>query len=285
MSEKSNKKQFTKDDDERFSPDLVIRKKSTDSAANDDTDAAVKEKSKFRLWMENFFYHYKWHSIAALFIIFVILFCVLQTCERTSYDTYILYAGGKTLRGTASDENGSEYRTVYDALGRYVSDFDGDGNRNLSFADIYLPSSEEIEEAKKNGDGINYTLLRDNDELFRQNMLIGDYYVCLISERLFEEWTKDAKNNPFKPIAEYLPEGAKIAATDADEGYLLASEYGVYLRTVPSYTRPGLKDLPSDTVICIRKLAGIGDSKKSTVKKHEAAEQTLKLILADKTPD
>ena len=284
MSENNEKKDFAKNDDERFSPDIIIRKRGAASTNVGETE--VKEKSAFRLWLENFLYHYKWHSIAALFLVFVLIFCTLQTCQKTTYDSYILYAGGKTLRGspTSSDES-SGYRTVYSALGRYVSDVDGDGNRNLSFLDIYLPSTEEIEEAKANGEGINYTLLNDNDELFRQNMLIGDYYVCLISERLFKEWTKDDKNNPFKPIAEYLPDGAKIAATDADEGYLLASEYGVYLRSVPSGTRPGLKDLPADTVICIRKLSGIGNSTKSTAKKYESAEQTLKLILADKTPD
>ena len=281
----NDKKQFTKEDDERFSPNIVIKKNRTSGDANDNAAESTKEKSPLRLKIENFFYHYKWHSIAALFVVFVIIFCALQTCERTIYDSYILYAGGKTLRTSSEKEGESDYRTVYDTLGRYVSDFNEDGNRNLSFIDIYLPSTQEIEELKANGIGVNYTLLNDNDELFRQNMLIGDYYVCLISERLLTEWTRDENNNPFKSIAEYLPASAKIAATDADEGYLLASEYGVYLRSVPAGARPGLKDLPDDTVICIRKLSGIGNPKKSTVAKYESAEQTLKLILADKTPD
>lgn len=284
MSENNDKRDFTKEDDERFSPQIVIRKK-TQTDEKDNTDTPVKEKSKARLWIENFFYHYKWHSIVALFLVFVILFCVLQTCQKVTYDSYILYAGGKGLRVSGDDKAQSEYGAVYDTLGRYVSDFNGDGNRNLSFIDIYLPSSQEIEEAKANGQGVNYTLLKDNDELFRQNMLVGDYYVCLISERLFLEWTKDPANNPFKSIGQYLPDGTKIASSAEEEGYLMPSEYGVYLSSVPSASRPGLKDLPADTVICIRKLTGMSGGRKSVAKKHSNAEQTLRLILADKTPD
>ena len=285
MSENNDKRDFIKGDDEKYSPRLVIRKKAKESTAEADTDTEVKEKSKLRLWSENFWYHYKWHSIAALFIVLVVIFCTLQMCQKVSYDAHLLYAGGKSLRGTEENETETAYRTIYDTLGRYVPDADGDGNRNLAFLDIYLPSSEEIEAEKANGDGVNYTLLAENDELFRQNMLIGDYYVCLISERLLEEWTKDEKNNPFKAISEYLPEGATVATADGEAGYLFASEYGIYLHSVPSAARPGLKDLPDDTVICIRKLSGIGDSKKSTAAKYATAEQMLKLILADKTPD
>ena len=281
MSENNGKKDFEREKDERFSPDLVIRKKAKATASGGDAEVEAKPKSKFRLWMENFIYHYKWHSIAAIFLILVILFCILQTCGRVDFDSYILYAGGKNLRAANTDS----YQTVYDALGRYVSDFDGDGNRHLSFRDIYLPSAEEIEEVKESGVGVNYSILQENDELFRQNMLFGDFYICFISERLYNEWTADAKNNPFRPIAEYLPEDAKIAESEDDSGYLLASEYGVYLKSLPSAARPGLKTLPDDTVVCIRKLVGFSDVKKKTQQAYSDAEHTFRLILADKTPE
>ena len=65
MSENNEKKDFAKNDDEHFSPDIIIRKRGAASTNVGETE--VKEKSAFRLWLENFLYHYKWHSIAALF--------------------------------------------------------------------------------------------------------------------------------------------------------------------------------------------------------------------------
>ena len=65
----------------------------------------------------------------------------------------------------------------------------------------------------------------------------------------------------------------------------IAAEYGVYLSSTPASERPGLKSLPDDTVICIRKLPGISDTKKKTQESYARAEETLRLILADKAPE
>ncbi|MBQ9071116.1 MAG: hypothetical protein IJY23_07220 [Clostridia bacterium] len=244
----------------------------------------IKIKSPFILWLDNFFYHYKWHTIIALFLVVAILLMCLQTCSKTVYDAHIMYAGGKNLRNLAEGESEMAYQPLYSAAQRFVSDYDGNGERNLSMLDIYLPSDEEITAADKNGASINYTLLKENDELFRQNMLYGDYYICLISKALFDEWTKTESTNPFAKITDYLPSDAKIAATQGDEGYLLASEYGVYLSSTPTAKNPGFNQLPDDTVIVFRKYiktSGLGNNKKGEGY-YKNAEATLKLLLENK---
>ena len=54
-------------------------------------------RSPFLKKLDNFFYHYKWHTVAALFLAIVIIVCSLQTCSKESYDVEIMYAGPKNL--------------------------------------------------------------------------------------------------------------------------------------------------------------------------------------------
>ena len=194
-----------------------------------------------------------------------------------------MYAGGKNLRIVLESEKEPAYHSLFAATERFVADFDGDSQRKLSLLDIYIPSSEEIEAAEKNGDGVNYSLIRENDELFRQNVLFGDYYICLLSEDLFKKWTETESGNPFREITEYLPEGAKIKDTDDGEGYRLISKYGVYLSSTPISDNPGYSSLPSDTVICIRKYTNSSSfSGKTAERYYSHAENTLRLMLLDK---
>lgn len=272
MTDRNDRSDFTKDTEERFSPDLVIGKKKSEISEKNGTGDTLTaesagEKSKFRLWAENFFYHYKWHSIVALFLIFVIIFCTFQTCSKTEFDAYVLYAGGKNLWDSNDGDDNSTYSTLYSAIGRYVEDFDGDGNRHVSFRNIYLPTGDEIDTEK-----VDSSLLLQNNEDFRQNMLYGDYYICFISENLFKEYTKDKKNNPFMYISQYLPENSDCT---------LASEYGVYLSSTPLANKPGFKKLPENTVICFRILSDFSSASSKTKQRYSNAESTLRLMLKD----
>ena len=229
---------------------LAKKEESGSSPQFDSASNEVKIQSPFLKKVENFFYHYKWHTIIAGFFVFVLTLCIFQTCKRTSYDAYILYAGGKNLRAIEEGETESTYEILYKTMNSYVGDYNEDRERNLSFTDIYLPSDKEIKALEKEGN-VPYNLLRDNDELFRNNMLSGNYYICFISEYLLEEWTT-GEVNPFAPISLYLPEG-KIAQNEDDDGFRLASEYGVYLNSTAIGNKPGFSYLPEDTVICFRK--------------------------------
>ena len=240
--------------------------------------------SPFLKRVENFFYHYKWHTVAAVAVVLILTFILLQTCTKTVYDAHILYAGGKNLRTVSESENEMAYYQLYSASGRFVADFDGDGNRNVSLLDIYLPSDDEIRAAENAGKSINYTLLKENDELLRQNMLFGDYYICLLSESLFYEWTKNETSNPFVKITDFLPEGAVIAEDENGEGYKLASEYGVYLKSTPTADNPGFTNLPDDTVIAFKKYtssSSYGKGKKAE-SYYSHCENVLRLLLEDK---
>lgn len=241
----------------------------------------IKINSPFLKKLENFFYHYKWHTIITVFSVLVLTLCIFQTCKRTTYDAYVLYAGGKNLRSYETGETESTYQLAYKSLGIYVNDYNGDGERNLTMSDVYLPSPDEIKKLEESGD-VPYSLLNENDEYFRSTMLSGNYYVCIISEHLLSEWTKD-EVNPFVPITAYLPEGAVMASTEDEEGYRLASEYGVYLSSTPLKDRPGLNYLPEDTVICFRKYSKAAAPGKKGKTAFKNAEELVRALLKGET--
>ena len=229
---------------------------------------------------ENFFYHYKWHTIIGVFLAFVIGLCIFQSCQKTTYDAYIMYAGGHDLRIREAEQSERTYEILYKSIGSYLGDYNDDGERNLSFLDMYIPSPEEIDKLEE-GSGVPYNRLKEDDELFRSNILSGDYYVCIISKHLFDEWTKD-DNNPFVPVASYLPDGAKIAEGENDDGYRLASEYGVYLSSTPVKDKPGFKLLPDDTIICLRKYSKASSPGKKGQKTYESCEKLFTSIISGK---
>ena len=46
-------------------------------------------KQSFAKWLDNYWYHYKWHTIAVVFVIIVAIVCTVQLINRTVYDAVI----------------------------------------------------------------------------------------------------------------------------------------------------------------------------------------------------
>lgn len=204
-------------------------------------------KMNMKQWLENFWYHYKWHTVVALFLIFTITICSFQFCQRKDYDIYIMYAGGGELKMTSQDGDVPEYEKAISALLRYTDDYDENGEIAINLLTLFMPSSEEIENIKADGKDVAYQKIYDNSQIFRENILYSDYYLCLLSEEIFLE--QCASEAPvFDKISQYTQNG-----TD----YEFVSEYGIRLSSLPIYARDGIKTLPRDTVVCIRCLSEV----------------------------
>jgi hypothetical protein len=78
--------------------------------------------------IQNFIYHYKWHTVVALLLVVAILVCSFQFCAKEEYDAYILYAGSKNIGRTAEDGDVAEIATVISSLKRITGDFDENGD-------------------------------------------------------------------------------------------------------------------------------------------------------------
>ncbi len=212
----------------------------------------VSIKSPIVTKLENFWYHYKWHSIVAAFLVVVLIVCSFQTCSRTSYDVHFLYAGAHKLEKTSSDGDVSPFVGTVSTLKRVSEDFNGNGSVDVNLLDLFVMTNEEISEFYQDennaGKEINEIQIRDNTETLNTTLLMSNYYVCFLSETLFLKYEAQHDSALFADISIY---------TDADAEYEYASERGIYIRSLSFYEMPYISDLPDDTVVCIRRLSEV----------------------------
>ena len=242
---------------------------------SDSSSESVAYKPSLSERAENFWYHYKWHTLVALFVAFAILVCSLQTCKKESYDVYVMYAGGKEI-SRSSQVDIPEYNRVLNDLEALCADFDGSGEGKVSFSNLFILSDEEIAEIEKEfGYEVNYTLMQNDMNVLsdRLIMLSDYYYVCLFAPHIYEGYKTVQGVEMFEDISSYLPEG-----TDAE----LYSSSAVVLGSLDAYSLPGLSILPADTLVCLRTRSAISShfNAAKTAEVFGRSEEYIRAILS-----
>ena len=87
---------------------------------------------RFRIWLDNYIYHYKWHTIIALFLVFTITVCSVQMCDKESYDVYVVYAGDYQVSKLVTNGDVAEFVTFSKSLNRAAGDYNEDGKVSVS---------------------------------------------------------------------------------------------------------------------------------------------------------
>ena len=104
-------------------------------------------KRGFLAWLDNFWYHYKWHTIISLFLVFAITICTVQSCQKTSYDIRIMYAGSHTIKRQSEGADIPEYTKVLTALKAVTPDFDDNGKSDVALLDLHVLTNAEMQES------------------------------------------------------------------------------------------------------------------------------------------
>lgn len=239
--------------------------------------AQIRSNSSFAHRLENFWYHYKWHTLAALFIVFVVVVCTLQTCSRESYDVYILYAGDREVKRTSATGGVIEYETLLDDLTRVGEDFDGNGQVSVNLKTLFSLTAEQIKEVEATpGVEVNYTLLQQDAETLPSLLTVGNYYLCFFSESVYRENRLRDGVELFVPLTSYTEgvEGIRFADGAEDAVYLASLDFG---------SLPLLADFPEDTVVCLRALTPFAErTDRGSREMFTRSETVLKNILAYK---
>ena len=215
-------------------------------------------KLKSSKWIENFWYHYKWHTVSAVAVLLIFTILILQMFTKTSYDVNILYAGHYEIERVSPDGEEPPYSSLVDDLKNIFSDYNNDGNVNISLLNLLVMNETEAKE-HYGDDAINYlnsTLIKEDTDKLSQIMVYGDYYLCLLSERLFLEYDESYGDKIFSSLTQYISEGQCE----------MINERGIYLSSLNCYTLDEFKNLPSDTVVCLRRVSEI----KGVVNKDES---------------
>ena len=230
------------------------------------------QKASLKSRLENFWYHYKWHTVITAFIVFVIALVSVQLITKADYDVYVLYAGDHKISNLASDGDLPEHQRIVSSLGRVCDDRNGDGSIDVNLQNLYVLSAEQ-RGALGSDNTSDLSLTLSDTKTFENMLVVGNYYLCFVSEEVFFETDAIYDGAIFEPLEKY--------ATDESIDYEYASPRGIYLRSLPFAQ---FIDLPDDTVVCLRALNGYSAEigKKQNTKSFATGEAAMKKILTYK---
>ena len=210
--------------------------------------------------LDNFWYHYKWPTIAVIFFLIVGLVCALQTCSKESHDLVLIYSG----RNSLSSAQAEEICRVLEGI--CPEDFDGDGEKNLALSTYHVLSKEQIQDMRDQKDANGDPVFVDSSFFTSQYQTYSNYIMTGESSIAFlEPWLYEAlaKAGRLQKLASTVgsPEGA-------------VGEYGVRLGDTQLYRDYGvIRLMPADTVVCL--LSPLWKGGKSSNEEYYAREKEM----------
>ena len=211
---------------------------------------------------DNFWYHYKWHTIVAIIAAIFLAITLTQFFSKEKPDIFVMYAGPIYIN---ADEN-TEFRS---AIRQVMSeDFNGDGEKGVSLTDITYLDPEQVDEAVRKAaeEGIEVVVdaTYNYNALNRYNMeaFSGEAVIYFVDPGLYES-VKEAGG--FLPLTEIFgDDGVPESAVD---------EFGVRLHDL-DFTKffNIVQVMPEDTILCIRRVSTMsvfkGKRKTETIHAH-----------------
>ncbi|MBQ8510652.1 MAG: hypothetical protein IJ493_12165 [Clostridia bacterium] len=219
-------------------------------------------------WWENFWYHYKFQTLIGLVLVLTVIICTTQLATKDDYDYYVMYAGPQIMAV-------QDITYIQRGIAEVAGDYNGDGQSLVCLSDVVMLSPEEQVEAAENGAVFDAGFLRETMTQYYQEILAGDAVICLLSPYMYEI-VHEADG--FMPLAEIFTEIPEAAYDDC--GIVLSkTEFGQHFM--------GIKSLPEDTILCIRRISTFKNFKGSgkTEKHYNAYLELFRDIVAFEAPE
>ncbi len=202
---------------------------------------------------KHLWYHYKFVIITALFLVLVLAVCIGQCATRNRYDLNILYAGAWEECDVSASQSG-----VRQAFSAVMQDYDGDGQKNISYTSLYLLSQEQIEAIRQENAGkppeeqfhINGALIKQNRDLLDGDIMTGEMRFCVVDSWV---WAYFKQNDLLEDLTQYVSPALVPESNLGTQGiYLRDTAFGQYFGV--------FGDLPPDTVICVRRAGAMNQA-------------------------
>ena len=205
----------------------------------------------FKQKIENFWYHYKWHTIIIVFFIITGLVCLVQcSTKEQPDDKALLYVNQNLLDNAAND--------LSDKLGGYIEDYNGNGE--------VLYRVNNVSYNSNNLAGVNYSVT--NSEKLLSALATAEYVLYIVDEHGYD----------------YLSDNS----TEGFESYdFCPDKNGTAWNWKGSSLQQSLADsgLPENLYFCIRKVNGTMVEKNKNVNDlKEKAEKLLQKLAAENPP-
>lgn len=243
-------------------------------------EGEIKLNTPFLKKAENFFYHYKWHTIVAVFLAIVLIVCTFQTCSKEEYDVEFMYAGPRNL---------NDHQTVLDiqnSFARVTQDQNEDGKRTARLISYwvnekYYGGENAADEAVSGADVAYFANTSlNNENAYFDEISAGNLSICLVSPYLFYEVHTEGG---FMRIDEMIPELPEEVYHVGESGAV--NHYGVVLSKTDFGQLPGLSSLPEDTILCLRKPAYNLLNASRLEKQHARSKEVFLAALRYQNPE
>ena len=224
-------------------------------------------KGGFLGWLDNYWYHYKWPTIGALFLIVVLIVGLTQCISKEDEDVVVLYAGRTQF-------SVGEANAICEVLEAIVPQKEVKTNVGITYFQVMSEDQIKQAEAETDADGnkkytVDRKYLSDQYDSYYSQLLTGSHSVVFLEPWLYEKLVKDSRLASLKDVLGYVPEGA-------------VGEHGVKLGSLDIYEKYGaLKNVMSaDTVVCIlHPNSKITFSKNSNEKYYESEKALFRAII------
>lgn len=219
------------------------------------TEEISTNNSKFLAWLDNFWYHYKWQTIAIAFIVIVLGTCIIQFASTPKSDILFTYAGPKEFI-TAPEEKAGISSTL-STISQKV--YGKDSRATLNSFLIY--SKEQIQkiesELDENGKqkyvvdtAFNTSEMNNFDEFSKS----GASFILLLDPSVYQRFLNESGES------ERLVELSAVYGSTPN-GAL--DKYSVRLGDTQAYQSIAeLRALPADTVVCLHGKLILGTKQK-----------------------
>ena len=166
---------------------------------NEKLDAPeIKRDSRMRKWLDNYWYHYKWHTLIIGFFVLCLIVCLAQCSRKEEKDIGVAIACNLTL-------SKAESKALEDALSEAVeADYDKNGLKQATTVLHSIFSEEQLKEIYTLSDPVTGETTFDNagyqtakqynaeriDNL-QTYIMTGDSAVWFVSPYVYETMVKD----------------------------------------------------------------------------------------------
>lgn len=222
---------------------------------------------KILKWLENFWYHYKWHTLIIGFFAVILVVGIFQMTKKTDPDISLLYAGPAILTEQGLDELERTFGSILS------SDSNGDGEKIVRAVGVTILSDEQLAEKKAEAEAEGESLYYDSSlrksafEQIKSWLITGEMLICLLDPYVYDQFVD---HGLFMPLSNLLDEVPSSAA-DAYSIRFSETEFGRFYSELAPVTDDLLLCLVNPTVLAGDKTEGV---------RYQAHVDLLKEILA-----
>lgn len=212
---------------------------------------------RFRSWIENYWYHYKWVTIISVFFAVALIICLLQCSTKEEYDAYTLYAGPCYIGAEQSSQ-------LADAVNDHM-----DADRQKVCINSFVYVSEDMKDKYKEHDAyVNEGINMQQTSDFFDFLYTASFNILILDGELYSRIEKDEILTRICDISQsaidHSPDGYCVRLHDTS----LPDKYSIF------------SDMPEDTVLCFRKNVLLQNAaSKNNAQRHEYEKTVFRKLI------